>query len=521
MSLSHTPGPSDQVPPWTDDRPTLQKVIDGLDEYAVARLDVDGRVVSWNHAAEVFTGHRSDEVLGLDIRDLLPTSHGGRGQTGHALVVARSTGRYERRGWLERKNGSQVWARSVITPLLDETGSPTGFLAIMPRGESQQEKPETVRLALAQAVGGAAQEPEALIKLIPARTRVLLRADFAAVFTPEQGGETLVLRSADGWHASVGLEARVPVSSSAIGRVFSAGRTAPLHEVEVMLDRQELSLGSSRLAPAVLVPLTAAGRTVGLVMAGNWRRGRGFLKKDLELLRLFAGQVAIAIRQAQLRRERQRSAVVQERERLSRELHDGAIQSLYAVTLGLATTAMRADDPSIREQLAGMIHQIDSVILDLRNHIFELRSTVLLGRELDDALRRVAHDFELRSGVATRALMDDGVAEQLAGRAQEIVQIVMEALSNVGRHSRARTCVVRLARESGRVMVRVEDDGVGFDPRSTENAGEGLRNIRARVSRLDGECEVESAPDAGTRVKISLPDRGADSLSDGGDRPLS
>jgi PAS domain S-box-containing protein len=520
MGLSQRPRPLDQVPASTDERRTLQKVIDGLDEYAVARLDLDGRVVSWNHAAELFTGHRADDVLGLDIREFLPTSHGSRGQTGRALVVARSTGRYERRGWLERKNGSPVWARSLITPLLDESGSPTGFLAVMPSGGSPQEKPETVRLALAQSVG-VAQEPEALIKLIPARARVLLRADFAAVFTPEQGGETLVLRSADGWHASVGLEARVPVSSSAIGRVFSAGRSAPLHEVEVMLDRQELSLGSSRLAPAVLVPLTAAGRTLGLVMAGNWRRGRGFLKMDLELLRLFAGQVAIAIRQAQLRRDRQRIAVVEERERLSRDLHDGAIQSLYAVTLDLATTATRADDPSVREQLTAMIHQIDSVILDLRNHIFELRSTVLLGRQLDDALRRVAHDFELRSGVATRALMDAGAADQLAGRAQEIVQIVMEALSNVGRHSGARTCVVRLGREAGRVMLRVEDDGAGFDPQATGNAGEGLRNIRARVGRLDGECEVESAPDAGTKVKISLPDRGGDALSEGGDEPLS
>jgi signal transduction histidine kinase len=397
-----------------------------------------------------------------------------------------------------------VWARSMITPLVDDTGNPTGFLAVTPSTESPQEKLETVRLALGQAVV-AGQEPEALIKLIPARMRVLLRADFAAVLTPEQDGETLVLRSADGWNASVGLEARVPVSSTAIGRVFSAGRSRPLQEVEVMLDPQELSLGSSRRAPAVVVPLTAAERTVGLVMAGNWRHGRGFLKKDLELLRLFAGQAAIAMRQALLRQDRQRMAVVEERERLGRELHDGAIQSLYAVTLGLATTAMRSDDPSIEEQLSAMIGQIDSVILDLRNHIFELRSTVLLGRQLDDALRRVAHDFELRSGVATRALMEAEVAEQLAGRAHEIVQIVMEALSNVRRHSGARTCVVRLDREADHALLSVEDDGVGFDLRTTESSGEGLRNIRARVSRLGGELLVESAPGAGTTMKAALP----------------
>jgi PAS domain S-box-containing protein len=503
-----SPGPRwDQARRSTDDRRTLQNVIDGLDEYAVARLDLGGRVLSWNHAAELFTGHRAEDVVGLDIRDFLPcshASHGARGQATRALEVARRTGRHERKGWLERKNGSMVRSRSVITPLVDETGNPIGFLAVMPSTEAPQEKLETARLALAQAVV-AGQEPEALIKLIPARTRVLLRADFAAVLTPEQDGETLVLRSADGWNASVGLEARVPVSSSAIGRVFSAGRTRPLQEVEVMLDRQELSLGSSRLAPAVVVPLTAAGRTLGLVMAGNWRRGRGFLKKDLELLRLFAGQAAIAMRQGLLRRDRQRMAVVEERERLGRELHDGAIQSLYGVTLELATTAMRLDDLSIREQLSTMISQIDAVILDLRNHIFELRSTVLLGRQLDDALRRVVHDFELRSGVTTRVLMDVEVAEQLAGRAHEIVQIVMEALSNVGRHSGARSCVVRLGREAGRAQLSVEDDGVGFNLLTTENRGEGLRNLRARVGRLEGEFLVESAPDAGTTLKVALP----------------
>jgi signal transduction histidine kinase len=143
--------------------------------------------------------------------------------------------------------------------------------------------------------------------------------------------------------------------------------------------------------------------------------------------------------------------------------------------------------------------------MDLRNHIFELRPTTLATGHLDEALTQLTREFAVRTGIATATEMDADIALRLSDKAHDVVQIVKEALSNVGRHARPQSCKVTLNGRGEMALLSIEDDGVGFDPARQDRRGLGLRNVRDRVNQLGGQIRVDSAPNAGTAVRIAIP----------------
>ena len=128
------------------------------------------------------------------------------------------------------------------------------------------------------------------------------------------------------------------------------------------------------VSPALYVPLNTEDQRLGTIVVLNWKTQRPFSQQDLDVLQLLANEAALAIHHARINREQEQLAVAQERERLGRELHDGAIQALYAVTIDLAGTVAGTADHGVSEQLAGVARRIDTVIDGLRAHIQQLRS---------------------------------------------------------------------------------------------------------------------------------------------------
>ena len=192
------------------------------------------------------------------------------------------------------------------------------------------------------------------------------------------------------------------------------------------------------------------------------------------------------------------------RERIARDLHDGVIQSLFAVGMGLQGAAMLTEDAGLAERIEGAATEIDRAIRDLRNYIFGLRPGALADRQLDEALRGIAKEFEERTGVITVVDVDAYVASELSSAAADLVQLTREALSNVGRHAEAATCRVSLRREGDAAVLEVDDDGKGFDP-SAGSAGMGLPNLRDRARALGGELTLDAAPGRGTLVRVAIP----------------
>jgi len=254
------------------------------------------------------------------------------------------------------------------------------------------------------------------------------------------------------------------------------------------------------------VPLSVAGTAFGTLTVANLHKGQLFGEDDLKLLETFAAHAAVAIEYARAQEEIQRLAIMEDRERIAKDLHDGAIQSLFAVGMGLDATGALSEDAEVQERLEQAAGEVDRVIRDLRNYIFGLRPGILADRQLHEALVELGRDFGSKSEILTVTDIDEGVAAELAARAGDLVQLTREALSNIGRHSEAVTCSVKLRDEDGVAVLEIDDDGHGFDvDASIGSPGQGLRNIRERAESLGGTASISSSPTEGTTIRISIP----------------
>jgi signal transduction histidine kinase len=251
-------------------------------------------------------------------------------------------------------------------------------------------------------------------------------------------------------------------------------------------------------------PIVSRGTVFGDIYLTDKDGGAPFTDEDEAALRILAAQAGIAIENARLYEEVQRLVVLEDRERIAKELHDGVIQSLFAVGMSLQASAVMVGDEDLRGRIESSIGEVDRVIRDLRNYIFGLRPGVLADRQLDEAIRTVAKEFEERSGVVTAVEIDESVAAELSSTAGDLIQMAREALSNVGRHAEATTCRVSLFREGDRAIFEIDDDGRGFEP-DTASRGQGLTNLERRAEALGGTAELRSEPRTGSTVRISIP----------------
>jgi signal transduction histidine kinase len=258
-------------------------------------------------------------------------------------------------------------------------------------------------------------------------------------------------------------------------------------------------------------PVTGRGRIFGNIYLTDKQDTDAFDDEDERVLVVLAAQAAIAVENARLYDEAERSGrelrrleMLEERERIAKELHDGVIQSLFAVGMSLQGVAAMSGDENVSRRLDAAVEDVDHAIRDLRNYIFGLRPGILADRQLDVAVRELAEEFGARAGVVIVVAIDGETASQLASRAADVIQLVREALSNVERHADATTCRVSLRRgDDDGLIVEIDDDGKGFDV-SAPSSGMGLSNLRKRVASLDGRVEIESSTE-GTTVRVTIP----------------
>ncbi len=266
----------------------------------------------------------------------------------------------------------------------------------------------------------------------------------------------------------------------------------------------------------VEVPILARGRLLGrLYLAHKTVNGRSapFGPEDREVLELFATQAAVAIENARLYQKLEALAVVAERERIARELHDNLAQVLgyLRMRVGLIQRGVEAGDlGSVGALLTEVGEALAEAYADVREAILGLRSRVGVERPWLEALREYVGRFGAQSGLLVE-FSADPEAEQikLPPRAEvQLLRIIQEALSNVRKHARAsRVGVeVRVDRAGGRLKVEVADDGCGFEPEKPVGPGHfGLAVMRERAELAGGRLWVDSAPGRGTRVAVEIP----------------
>ena len=480
-------------------------VVEGIQDYAIFTLDPEGKVTSWSPGAERIKGYSAEEILGRDFSVFYPPEDVAADKPAGHLAQAREQGRSEDEGWRIRKDGSHFWASVTVTALFDPAGELVGFAKITRDVTERKRQDDRLRalLEVADSIleGG---DDESGLRLVARHARALVEADLAAIAIIDADGGQFVVRTADGDRAAAIQGLRIPSGGTLMGHVAATGRPAFLTGAPSEVPFPKPMLDAAQAGPALMVPLASGERKFGTLTLANASGGRQFSDADLRLLELFAAQAAVAIDYTRVRDELQRLAILEDRERIGRELHDGAIQALFAVGMSLQGIAMMTPDSGLRERLEGSVTQIDEVIRDLRNYIFGLRPGVAADRHLTQALQELVAQFELQHGVSCAVDIDQGLASRLAGRAPHLVQVTREALSNVGKHAGAQTCRVSLHHEPGSAVLEIEDDGRGFEPQG-QHGGWGLRNLEERATAIGGALQIASAPGEGTTVRLTIP----------------
>ncbi len=201
------------------------------------------------------------------------------------------------------------------------------------------------------------------------------------------------------------------------------------------------------------------------------------------------------------------AAAQQERERFSRDLHDGTIQSLYAVQLGLGHTVQKleAEPANARRELSAVRDELDAVIAEIRQ-FFTAEGSVNQPVDFSGVLRALVQRARTGASAQIELQCDSSASDRLTGaQAVQLANIVREALSNSLRHAKPQRVVIALRPEREAVCLEISDDGAGFDPSAPARLGVGLASMAARAQEMHATLNLQSSPGRGTSVVIRVP----------------
>jgi signal transduction histidine kinase len=296
----------------------------------------------------------------------------------------------------------------------------------------------------------------------------------------------------------------VPVDGSLAGQVVRRGAPVLLND-PALLERSQVYQWPSDLTALLAVPLQVDGGVIGVLDVVN--KAGGFSEEDVPIMSVFANQAAMAIEHARLQQQAEQLAVLGERQRLARELHDSVTQSLYSVTL-YANAAVLALGAGKQDVAAGYLQELQETaqegMRDMRLLIFQLHPPVLETEGLVAALQARLAAVEGRAGLQIEFHVE-GERRLPIAIESELYWIAQEALNNVRKHAAARHVTVYLHFTDASICLEVLDDGMGFDPQMVpaERRG-GLRTMAERTERVGGKLAYESKPGEGTRVKVEV-----------------
>lgn len=343
-----------------------------------------------------------------------------------------------------------------------------------------------------------------VLQLVARWARELVGSSFAGVATPIGEGDTLMVRVVEGANTEGMVGTSFSGVNSISGEVIRTLQPVVVADVSLDERRGQPMVTRGVFGPALFIPLAMRGRAFGTLAVANDRGGRIFSPDDVFVVQTFANEASVALEYGRVREELERLTLLEERERIAMELHDGVVQTLFAVGLSL-----QIEDPDesedMRRRRFDAVTSIDRAIRDLRNYIYGLRPEDLADRHLERALRDVASSFERSSGIEITTSIEPKAASALAHRSDTVLQAAREAVSNAVRHSGADRIELRFFLDGGDAIVEVADNGRGFDAGAVEGDGRGLANLGSRAGALGGVLEIEPVGGGGTMVRLRAP----------------
>lgn len=350
---------------------------------------------------------------------------------------------------------------------------------------------------------------QSILEVILSRVVELFEAQAGVVFLREETTSSYTLALHQGVAESVFKEfGSFRAGDGWLGMLALSGKPAWATRLEGDLDLHRSKIVDAGLNALVGVPLMAQGRVVG-VLELAFEQLQDVSVSELGLLEAVGAGVGIAVENARLNRQTRRVAVLEERERIAMDLHDGIIQSIYAVGLVLESTRLlKGESPEeLREGLATSIEGLNAIIRDIRAYILDLQPSRISTDDLDGALGRLAREFKANTLIEPEVVIDPTALGKLQPRRSSgLFLIAQEALANVAKHANASRAWLSLRLSDGEISMQVIDNGQGFDPsRSQPVLGHGLSNMEQRARLIGGEIEILSEPGQGTTLTVRLP----------------
>lgn len=348
---------------------------------------------------------------------------------------------------------------------------------------------------------------EAVLQLIVDQVRDLADAEYAALGIIGWDGRLERFVTSGISEARRREIGDLPHGRGLLGLIIQEGQSIRIPNIAVDPRRHGFPPNHPAMRNFLGVPIRVRGEAIGNFYLTNKRNAEEFGADDQAVVERFASHAAIAIDNARLHEQVRRLAVVEERDRIGRDLHDGVMQRLYAVTISLddVPELMHEAPAEARIRVDRAIGSLQSAIGDIRGFVYDMRPQLQAPGDLRRALEAVADEMGPIGSNGVEVTVADEVTLP-AEAAAELVTIVREALSNVGRHAGATSAQVELSRAGSAARLSVSDDGRGFDTAATRGPDHhGLNNMRERALALGGRFSVQSSLGGGTRVVVELP----------------
>jgi signal transduction histidine kinase len=389
----------------------------------------------------------------------------------------------------------------VVETLAAAAGAAIGYARLREEGRRQHSRLEALNQIRAALLRGAAAD-EALA-LIAARIRELTSGDAVLLLLPDPTApdEQLVVTVADGIDA-VGLRGlRTPVDGSVAGQVYRTGEPTSVGDVAAEETFEPAFTEHPGYGPATFAPL-GGPRETGVLVVAKLAGAAALSVDETEFVMISAGQAALALRTDEAQRAQQAAALLADRERIARDLHDQVIQRLFATGMGLESISRQVREPDLQTKLRDAVDELDRTVRDIRHTIFELQEPVVqrqtMRQQIGALLDVVTADSQLTLAVHVADSVDKLVPPDISAPA---LAVLGEAVTNVIRHARASSLWVSVT-ATDRLRIQVTDDGVGIRP---DGRRSGLTTLADRARQLGGELTVGCSRAGGGSLTWDVP----------------
>lgn len=333
----------------------------------------------------------------------------------------------------------------------------------------------------------------------------LVNARYAALGVPDGKGGLAQFFTYGMTEEQINRMDHYPLGRGLLGLLLTETRPIRLANIHEDPRSAGFCLNHPHMTSFLGVPIISKGNHLGSLYLSDRLDDQPFSEDDERMIGLLAGHAAIAIENAKLMDQTQRLAVIEERDRISMELHDGIIQAIYAIGIKLELARLTlVQRPEVAEQIVSANEDLNRVIEDLRKYVRNLRAGVEHSVTLREQLEKLADNFRQVSNARLVMDISQGFAQLSEDRIHAIVQIVRESLSNIVRHANASEVYLDLHETPTQITLVISDNGQGFDPEKVLH-GNGLHNINQRARQIGGTVNVTSRVGRGTTLTVIVP----------------